>query len=76
MKVKTSVTLDEDLLADLARVLPKIKNRSRAIEDAVRFFVQSWKRKIRDAKEIRLINRHAKSLNAEARDVALDQADL
>lgn len=69
MKVKTSITLPEELLSALDRAAGGHTNRSRLIEQAVRALLESKARATRDARDIEVINRHADRLNAEAADV-------
>jgi metal-responsive CopG/Arc/MetJ family transcriptional regulator len=76
MRVKTSVTLPEELLRSLDRVAGGQGNRSRLIEQAVRALLEARARADRDAKEIALINRNADRLNEEAADVLDYQVKL
>lgn len=76
MKVKTSITLSEDLLRAIDEHAGEYKNRSEFIEDAVRAFVMKLIRRQQDSKDLEIINQHADSLNREASDVLSYQADL
>lgn len=76
MKVKTSITLSEDLLKAIDEHTGEYKNRSEFIEDAVRAFVMKLIRRQQDSKDLEIINQHADSLNREASDVLSYQADL
>lgn len=76
MRVKTSVTLPEDLLRSLDRAAGGQGKRSRLIEQAVRALLEARARADRDTKEIALINRHADRLNEEAADVLEYQVKL
>jgi metal-responsive CopG/Arc/MetJ family transcriptional regulator len=76
MRIKTSVTLPEDLLRSLDRVAGDHSNRSRLIEEAVRALLESKARAARDARDIEVINRHADRLNDEAADVLEYQVKL
>ncbi|HTA17829.1 MAG TPA: ribbon-helix-helix domain-containing protein [Polyangia bacterium] len=69
MRVKTSITLPDDLLRSLDRAAGGLMNRSRAIEQAVRDMLEAKARADRDARDVDLINRHADRLNDEAADV-------
>ncbi len=69
MRVKTSITLPEDLLRSLDRAAGGLTNRSRAIEQAVRDMLDAKARAERDARDVELINRRADRLNDEAADV-------
>lgn len=66
MKVKTSVTLPEDLLADIDQA---DSNRSSFIERASRAYLSQMEKTRRDEKDLALINANAERLNREAEDV-------
>jgi len=74
MKAKTSLTLSEDLLASLDRMLGQKASRSAFIEQILRDFVERRAQQRRDAREIAAINRHAGKLNSEMSDVLSFQA--
>ena len=76
MKVKTSITLSEDLLKAIDEYAGESKNRSEFIEEAVRAFITRLIQRQQDARDLELINRHADSLNREAADVLTYQVDL
>jgi metal-responsive CopG/Arc/MetJ family transcriptional regulator len=76
MKVKTSITLSEDVLKAIDEYMGKNKNRSEFIEDAVRAFIVKLIQKQQDAADLEIINQHADSLNQEAADVLAYQVDL
>jgi metal-responsive CopG/Arc/MetJ family transcriptional regulator len=76
MKVKTSVTLSEDLLKAIDKYTDEHKTRSKFIEDAVRAFLMELIQRQQDARDLEIINKHADSLNQEAADVLAYQADL
>ena len=69
MKVKTSVTLSEDLLKAIDEQSGTQKNRSEFIENAVRNYIGQVIRRQQNAKELEIINRQADRLNDEAADV-------
>ena len=70
MRVKTSVTLPEDLLSTVDKRARRLKkNRSEFIEAAVSTFVEQLDRREINARDIDIIARHADALNAEAEDV-------
>ena len=66
MRVKTSITLPEDLLDRLDRV---DKNRSALLERAALAWLAHLERQMRDRKDIEIIDRNAARLNREAMDV-------
>jgi len=72
VRVKTSVTLPEDLLRDIDRHDP---NRSAFLEKASRAYLVRLERAKRDAADLAILDREAERLNAEAADV-LDYQDL
>ncbi len=76
MKVKTSITLSEDLVKAIDEYAGKYNNRSEFIEEAVRAFIRQLIRKQQDAKDLEIINRRADYLNQEATDVLTYQVDL
>jgi metal-responsive CopG/Arc/MetJ family transcriptional regulator len=70
MKVKTSITLSQELLREIdARVEPAQRSRSEFIEEAVRAFLASADRAALQAREAALLRKHARALNAEMADV-------
>jgi metal-responsive CopG/Arc/MetJ family transcriptional regulator len=76
MRVKTSVTLPEELLRSLDRAAGGRINRSRLVELAVRQLLEARTRAARDARDVEIIDRHADLLNREAADVLQYQVTL
>jgi metal-responsive CopG/Arc/MetJ family transcriptional regulator len=76
MKIKTSVTLSDTLLAEIDRHAGKGANRSEFIETAVRAYVAALVRKQQNVRDLAIINRRAVRLNREAEDVLDYQAPL
>lgn len=76
MRVKTSVTLPEDLVAAVDRLAGPAKNRSAVIERAVRNLVAAQARRSRDARDLKILEKHAARLNREAEDVLSYQVDV
>lgn len=76
MKVKTSITLAEDLLAVIDQHASRYKNRSDFIEKAVAAFITQIVRQERDAKDREILDRQADDLNREAGDVLSYQVPL
>ena len=66
MRVKTSITLPEDLLNRLDRV---DKNRSALLERAAVAWLANLERQMRGRKDLKIIDRNADRLNREAMDV-------
>jgi len=69
MKVKTSVTLAEDLLKSIDEQSGPHKSRSEFIEKAVRTYISQAIRDRKNARDLDIINRRADRLNREANDV-------
>ena len=76
MKVKTSVTLSEDILKTIGRSARKGESRSQTIERLLREGFVARARHEADARDLALINQHAEQLNAEAEEVLKYQVDL
>ena len=68
MKVKTSVTLSQDLL-DAVDELARSSSRSEVIERAVRDYLAARTREARDARDVEIMNRLADTYNAETADL-------
>lgn len=66
MKIKTSVSLPREVLAGIDR---HDQNRSAFLERAARAYLARLEKARRDLDDIKIINRNAKRLNREARDV-------
>ena len=75
MKVKTSITLSEDLMEAIDRRTGH-KNRSEFIETALRSFIAQIIRNEQNARDIQIINQRADYLNKEAEDVLAYQVRL
>ena len=69
MKVKTSITLSEDLLKAIDEQSGTQKNRSEFIENALRNYIGQMIRSRQNAKDLEIINSQADRLNDEAADV-------
>ncbi len=76
MKVKTSITLSEDLLDAIDKRAADFKNRSDFIEAAIRAFLAQRIREERNEKDREILDRHADRLNQEAEDVLAFQVPL
>ena len=76
MKLKTSVTLSEDVVKKLDRATKKGESRSQAIERLLRESLDAEARRATDLRDLALINRHADQRNAEADDVLGYQTQL
>src|SRR3989304_8093051 len=76
MKIKTSITLSEDLIKAIDEYAGEYNNRSEFIEKAVRVFITQLIRRQQDARDLEIINHRADYLNQEAMDVLTYQVDL
>ena len=65
MRVKTSITLPEELLRRLDRI---DRNRSSLLERAALAYLARLERQVRESRDIEIINRNAERLNREALD--------
>jgi metal-responsive CopG/Arc/MetJ family transcriptional regulator len=67
MKIKTSITLSEDVLKAVdKRTRQQKKTRSDFIEGALRAFIQQLIREEQNARDLEIINRNADAMNKEA----------
>jgi Arc/MetJ-type ribon-helix-helix transcriptional regulator len=76
MKVKTSVTLPEDLVRQIDALAGRYGNRSALIERAVRDLLSARAKQQRDARDLEILNKRADALNEEAEDVLSYQVDV
>jgi len=76
MKVKTSITLSEDLVRRIDEMSGKYGNRSALIERAIRDFLSAQAKRRRDSQDLEILNRRADALNEEAEDVLSYQVDV
>ncbi len=76
MKVKTSVTLSEDILKAVKRAAGRTESRSETVERLLRDGLAARARRTSDARDLASINAHADALNAEAEDVLAYQGEV
>jgi len=77
MKVKTSITISEELLKVVdKRARQSKKNRSDFIEAAILAFIAGLIRDEQNARDLEIINRRADYLNQEAAEVLAYQIPL
>ncbi len=69
MKVKTSITLSEDVVEAIDDLAGESRNRSEFIESALRSYIAQQKRHEQNSRDIEIINRRHVRLNHEAEDV-------
>jgi metal-responsive CopG/Arc/MetJ family transcriptional regulator len=75
MKIKTSITLSEDVLRAIDQINGESKNRSAFIELALREYLKKKAKKLRDEKDLEILNKSSKRLNREAEDVLAYQVE-
>jgi metal-responsive CopG/Arc/MetJ family transcriptional regulator len=68
MKVKTSVTLSDDLLKAIDEYAGSHESRSEFIEKALRIYIDQVIRERQNVRDLDIINRKADRLNDEATD--------
>ena len=76
MKIKTSITLSEEIIQEIDEISSRYGNRSALIELALRDFLTAKAKRRRDLQDIEILNRRADSLNKEAEDVLFYQVDV
>lgn len=76
IKLKTSVSLSQDVLEEVDRVAGEPGQRSAIIEEAVVQYLRQRRRRERDERDIAIINASAEELNREAAEFLELQVDL
>ena len=76
MKIKTSITLSNEILKAIDVYVGEYRSRSEFIEIAAQKFIAQLERKEAERRDLELINSHSDSLNAEAEDVLTYQVSL
>ena len=76
MKSKTSITLSATLMEELDRIVGENGSRSDLIEKAVREYLQRIAREERDQRDLQILNRSAKRMGREAKEVLRYQVKL
>jgi metal-responsive CopG/Arc/MetJ family transcriptional regulator len=76
MKLKTSVTLSEDILKTIDRLARKGESRSAIVERLVRESLAARARQAAADRDRALLDTHADALNAEVEDVLRYQSDI
>ena len=76
MKVKTSITLSDELLAEIDRLSTEFRSRSEFLETAARDYLRQLARQEREERDLSILDRRADALNAEAEDVLSYQVPL
>lgn len=76
MKVRTHITISENLLKEIDELNDHARNRSIFIEEAIEAYLALKRRMNRDQRDLELINRSARELKQEAEDVLSYQVDI
>lgn len=76
MKIKTSITLSEEVLREIDQISGESRNRSAFIENAIQDYLKKRAKKIRADRDLEILNRNSKRLNREAEDVLSYQVEL
>ncbi len=76
MKIKTSITLSEEVLREIDQISGESRNRSAFIENAIQDYLKKRAKKISDDRDLEILNRNSKRLNREAEDVLSYQVEL
>lgn len=76
MKVKTSVTLSQEVLERVDRHVEGENNRSAFVELALKTYLELIERTRRDQDDLQVINRLSERLNQEAGEVLDYQGEL
>ena len=76
MKVKTSITLERDVISAIDQQLDEYGSRSEFLETAARRFLARLAKEEKDRRDLDIINRRVVTLNREAEDVLDYQAVL
>ena len=69
MKIKTSVTLSEELLNAIDEKSGQNKSRSDFIEKALWIYIEIYLKEVQDRCDLQIINNNSDRLNNEASDV-------
>lgn len=76
MKVKTSITLSEELLEQIDLLPVQYQNRSVFLETAAWAYIEQLRREEQAARDLEILNRRADYLNAEVADALQYQVSL
>jgi len=75
MKIKTSITLSEELISEIDELSSQYGNRSLLIEQAIRHFLAAEEKRRRDLQDSEILDQRADALNKEAEDVLSYQVE-
>ena len=69
MKIKTSITLSDEILKAIDLHIGTYRSRSEFLETAARIFIEHLKKREAEQRDLEIINKCSDGLNAEAEDV-------
>lgn len=69
MKVKTSITINNEILKKIDESVEHTQNRSKFIETAVIYYIKHYRKTQRDINDLKIINRNHNKYNKEAEDL-------
>ncbi len=76
MKIKTSITISEELLKVIDELVGVSKNRSQFLETAAWAYIAKLHRAQQNQRDLEIINQRAEYLNAEVLDALSYQVGL
>ena len=76
MKIKTSITLSEELIREIDTYDDQFRSRSEFLETAAQFLIKQLRRAEQDARDIEIIDQWADDLNEEVSEALSFQAPL
>ena len=76
MKIKTSITISEEILGSVDKYTGEKGNRSEFIEKAIRSYINQLIREEKNTKDLEILNNNAERLNQEAEEVLMYQVEL
>ncbi len=75
MRIKTSITLSSRTVEAIDEIAGQHSNRSRVIEQAAVEYIERYRRRVREARDLEILNRAAEELNRETADVLAYQGE-
>ena len=76
MKIKTSITLSQELLTTIDGIVDAAQNRSQFLENAAWEYIAKLRRARLNQRDLEIIDQRADYLNGEIADVLAYQAPL
>ena len=68
-KIKTSITISNEILSEIDHLMPQNGNRSSFIESAIKFYIAQKYKEQRNLHDLELLNANYEYLNKEAHDI-------